>query len=203
MSVVIATVSALFSGDVGGLGISRFRFQRQDATPPTVTDCNTAGAAVRAFIQAYSLYWPNNLVIAVQPVVDLNLEDTGLVQGSLTMSAIPSVFTGSATGSYAGGTGARVDWLTNSLHGRRLIQGSTRLVPMSSQAFTASGGVTSGFVTASNAAAATYLASNGGGAIEYIVWHRPPAHTFAGGAVGLITGARTQSTASGLRSRRS
>jgi hypothetical protein len=201
--VTIATVSTLISGDAGGVGICRMRFQRVDATTPTVTDSNTAGAAVKAVWQSLQSYIPTDITVAVQPVVELNAHDSGLVQGSVTMSSIPSAFTGNSAVAYGAGLGVRGDWLTSSIHGRRLIQGSTRFVPLTNAGFTTAGLVSSAVTNALNSAMATYIAATGGGAIEYIVWHRPPKGTFSGGAVGLITGGRAQTTPTGLRSRRS
>lgn len=200
--VAIATVTTLISGDAGGIGICRMRFQRVDATTPLVADCNTAGDAVKAVWQSLQSYIPADITVAVQPVVELNDHSSGLVLANLTMSSPPSAFTGNSGAAYGAGLGVRGDWLTSSSHGRRLIQGSTRFVPITNAGFTTTGLVSSAVVNALNSAMATYIATTGGGTIEYIVWHRPPKGTFSGGAVGLITGGRAQSTPTGLRSRR-
>lgn len=194
-------VQVRFSGDVGGIGLSRFRFIRNDAGVTTVADCNAAGAAVRAFLGTLS-YWPTGLSVAVQAQVPMYDIGSALVQGYLTMTSIPSNIAGSSSGSYGAGLGLRVNWKTNTISGRRMLKGASYLVPVSSGAFSGNGGVNSVIANQMTGAATTYINAMTTANLVPVIWHRPLVGETSGGIVGVITSGITSLTPSGLRSRR-
>lgn len=201
-SGTVNEVSATIQGDIGGKGISRFRFIRNDAGVTTVADCNAAGAAVRQFLLACGLK-PSDVTWTVNPTVEMFDVGSALVQGALTMTTIPANVVGTDAGNYAAGIGVRVNWKTNTIVGRRMLKGCTFLVPMASSVFSASGAVGSGTLTSAGTAAGAYVGALQAANLVPVVWHRPAKGTTAGGQVGVIQAWNVSTTPAGLRSRRS
>jgi hypothetical protein len=195
-------VKVLVQGDIGGVGVSRWRFIRNDAGVTTVADCNAAGAAVKAFYSSAQNY-PSAITFAVQATVEMFDIGSGLVQGSLVMTTVPAVVPGGAGGAYAAGTGLRINWKTSQIVGRRLLRGATFLVPTGSTAFASNGAVATTYQATVQSAATAYVAAMQTANLVPVVWHRPPVHTTSGGVVGVITGGTVSGTPAGLRSRRS
>jgi hypothetical protein len=190
-------------GDIGGIGISRLRFQRSDAGPITAPDVNTAAAAVQKLFLAANAYIPSIINIVCMSTCDVYDAATGLVQGPITVGSLPATIVGEASGTYAAGVGARLNWKTATISGRRLLKGCTYYVPLAPAAFMTSGAVAAGVVTALDTAAAAYLSAMSTGNLVPVVWHRPKKGTQAGGLTGAITAYAASSTPAGLRSRRS
>jgi hypothetical protein len=200
--VNITHISMQVAGDVGGVGISRFWFQRADAADPTQSDCNSAAAAVRALLQSAVTYIAADTTYTCQTQCELQAHDTGAVSGLVTISSVPAVVTGGGGGNYAAGTGYRLNWKTLSVHNRRFIRGCNFITPIASGGWTSGGIAASAAVTAINTAIGTYLAAMSSAALDPIIWHRPPTGTFTGGAVGLIVTGAVSTTPASLRSRR-
>ena len=198
----VAEVSVKVTGDIGGAGISRFRFIRNDAGVITVADCNAAGAAVKGLYSTTTL-WPSGVVWAVQPAVEVFQIDNALVQGFLTMSTVPTPVTGTGGSVWAAGIGARINWKTATVSGRRLLKGSTYMVPLVSNAFGTSGAVAGTTVTSLSSAASAYFSAMTAAALTPVIWHRPLKGATTGGLIGPINAAVVNSTPAGLRSRRS
>lgn len=198
----VAEVDVLITGDVGGKGISRFRFETNTGAPPLPADCNSVGAALRAFYFSMAGWLPTVCSVAVQGLVNVYDETTGLVSSPVQMSTVPGPVSGGGAGNYAAGMGLRVNWKTNVIVGRRLIKGSTFMVPLVSSAFTANGSPASSVTATLASAAATYISSTTGANTVPVIWHRPPKGTHAGGAAGHVVGSVVGTTPAGLRSRR-
>ena len=199
---LVAEVSAIIQGDIGGQGISRFRFIRNDAGITTVADCNAAGAAVRQLILACGLK-PLDTTWTISPTVELYDAGSALVQGALTMSTVPAPVVGTDSQNYAAGIGIRINWKTSTIVGRRLLRGATFLVPMASGVFSASGAVGTGTLSAATTAAGAYVGAMTAANLVPVVWHRPPTGTTSGGVVGPIQAWVVPPRPAGLRSRRS
>lgn len=200
--VAIGAITVRQSGDIGGIGQSKFYFQRSDATTPTVGDCNAAAAAVHAIYSACHGDLSNSTTYTFLGVVDLVDHATAAPAGIVALSAVPADVAGSAGGSYPAGVGGRLNWHTGSVHGRRYIRGCTFFTPMPAALYTGTGELGSGVIGDFDTAAATYITSMAAANLDPIIWHRPPVHTFAGGAVGLITAGIMSPTPASLRSRR-
>jgi hypothetical protein len=137
------------------------------------------------------------------PLANVYDSSSGLVQGPLTVTSLPATVTGSASGSYGGGTGCRINWKTSTLNGRRLLRGATYFVPMGNNAYTGQGGISPVIAGNLTAAATTYLTAMTTALLYPVVWHRPPKKTFTGGVYGIVTAGVCSTTPAGLRSRRS
>lgn len=198
----VAEVAVHVTGDIGGSGISRYRFTRNDAGITTVADCNAAGAAIRALYNAVT-DWPTGVTWAVSPNVELFDVGSALVQGSLTMTTPPANVIGSGGTSWAAGIGARINWKTGTISGRRLLRGATFMIPLAPSAFGASGAIAGSKVTILQNAATAYIAAMNTANLQPVVWHRPLKGVTSGGTMGPVTASLVTSTPSGLRSRRS
>lgn len=198
----VAEVSVHVIGDIGGVGISRFRFIRNDAGVLTVADCNAAGAAVRSMYNS-SNNFPTGVQVQVQATVEQFDIGTGLVQPSLVMSSIPAAVVGSVAGNYGAGVGARINWKTATVVGRRMLRGATFMVPYGNTAFSGNGAVNGTAVGVVTSAAQAYIAAMATANLVPVIWHRPTAESPSGGVVGPVTGAACPTTPAGLRSRRS
>ena len=200
---VVAEVQVTLSGDIGGVGISRFRFATPSGAKPSPDQCSSAGTAVRQLYTSLSPYLAGDMTFHVEPLVPCYDEVSGLVQGDVAMTtSLPNV-TGEASGSYPAGVGARINWKTGTISGRRLLKGSTFVVPMGSVSYAANGQVANAVQGAVLTAAQAYLSMMSAEPLLPVIWHRPPKHTTTGGLVGAITGAAVPITPAGLRSRRS
>ena len=200
--VEIAHVDMTMLGDVGGAGISRFWFQRVDAATITVSDCNSAAAAMRAIWGAASTYLASDMTYTVRPEVDVVDHASGLVQNIVTLTSVPGPTTGAGSGNYAAGTGFRLNWRTLSVHNRRFIRGANFFTPVAAGGWTTGGIAASGAVSAMATAVNTYLAALTTAGLEAIIWHRPAKGTFTGGAVGLVVAGGISTTPASLRTRR-
>lgn len=199
----IAEIDWHVSGDIGGTGVSRFRFIRQNAGDITGADVNSAAAASRGVLASVSAYTPSGVTWSCQPQVNIYTVDTGLVVPPLVITSVPTNVSGAASGSWGAGVGGRLNWKTSTLAGRRLLKGATFLVPFAAAGFAAGGGVASAAQTAVNGAAATYLTALTTALLYPVIWHRPPKGTFAGGVAGIIVTGILSPVPAGLRSRRS
>lgn len=198
----VGEVKVHIQGDIGGAGISRWRFTRNDATFLTVADATAAGAAVRAFYNSSNSF-PTGVSAAVDPAVEFFDIVSALVQGTLTMSATPAPVVGSTGGNYGAGLGVRVNWKTNQTLGRRLMRGATFMIPYASAAFSSGGAVNSTVISNMIAAGNAYITAMLAANLTPVVWHRPAKGTTVGGLAGTINALAVSSTPSGLRSRRS
>jgi hypothetical protein len=201
--VELAQHSVQLSGDIGGLGVSKFHWQRIDATTPLVADCNAAGAALHGLYNSLTGLFPSAITWTFPADVPLFDVSSALVQGILTMSSVPAAVSGAGGLDYAAGTGARINWKTTSIHGRRFLRGATFMVPLVASAYNGTGAVAAASITTIQGAAATFLAAMATANLELIAWHRPLKGATTGGAAGLVAAAAVPSTPAGLRSRRS
>jgi len=199
----IGEIAWHLTGDIGGVGISRFRFVRQDAANIAGVDANAVAAASAALLTAVKAYIPANVIWSCSTQVNIYDVASGLVQGPIALSSPPANVASTSSGSYSGGAGARLNWKTSTLVGRRLIKGATFLVPVGVTGFAATGAVAPSLVTALNAAAATYLNAVTSATLYPVIWHRPKKGATVGGVTGIVFTGITSTTPAGLRSRRS
>jgi hypothetical protein len=188
-------------GDIGGTGISRFHFQRNDSTAVTPTDCNAVLAALKALYTAANQF-PTVLTVSFSPSVQLFDPGSGLIQGYVVASTPPTNLAGVGGSSFGAGLGARINWHTSQILGRRLMRGATYLVPLASGAYASNGGVLPSFQNTVTAACTTYLNALNTATLSAVVWHRPPKKTTSGGITALITAGVVSTVPAGLRSRR-
>jgi hypothetical protein len=199
----LAEISWNVSGDIGGLGVSRFWFVRQNAGNISGADVNAAAAASRKVINAAAGVIPTPVTWTCNGVSNVYEATSGLVQGPLPVSSLPASVTGSGGSNFAAGVGARVNWKTSTLQGRRLIRGCIFLAPLVGVAFGASGALQGSQVTAINAGVASYLTDMTTALLYPVVWHRPAKGATTGGTTGIVYAGVTSTVPASLRSRRS
>lgn len=199
---VVAVVAANVVGDIGGQGISRFHVKNTGGTTFSVTDCNAAGAAVRAWYNAMVAYIPSAIQWITQGQVTMIDEESAELQGYVQMGVTPAGVTGSGLGAYPAGNGLRVDWLTSTVRNRRLMRAGNFMVPLSSQGFTTGGQITAGAQIAQINANAALLASLTTASLALVAYHRPAKGTFVGGLAAPVTASKVPVTPASLRSRR-
>lgn len=199
----VAEVRALIAGDVGGQGISRFRFIRNDAGIITVADCNAAGAAVQGLYNGMKVWLPASITVTVQPLVELFDPGSALIQGGLTMTSVPGGVTGQASGGYSAGVGCRINWKTNQISGRRMLKGSTYMVPLGGNAYISNGSLNAGPVNQATTSGNAYIAAMTAANLVPVIWHRPHKGFTTGGLTGVVNALQVPTTPAGLRSRRS
>lgn len=184
-----------WSGFVGSPGLSTHYFA---ATLPDPT------ADLHTFYAAVATQLPTVVKIDIEQGGDVLDEVTGAVTSSWVGSASATI-QGAVAGNYSGPTGGLVEWLTNTVVGRRRVRGKTFLVPIGGTLYDADGSLQPGAVTAFKNAAAALVASASGAAMK--VWSRPRAATATvpgrPGSVAAVTGSKVPDLAVVLRSRRS
>jgi len=200
--VEITHTDVLLAGDIGGQGISRFWWQRQDATTPLVADCNAAASALHTMLGSLTNSVAVDVTYTVQSDFELLDHATGAVQAILQATSIPSPITGGGSGNYAAGVGGRLNWKTGSVHNRRFIRGANFITPYAASAYDTTGQVSASTQSSGLTAILAYLTAMNSAGLEAIIWHRPPTGTFSGGAVGLISAGAISPVPGSVRSRR-
>lgn len=191
------------SGDIGGLGISRFRFVTQTSGTIVQTDANAVAAAVRLFLNPLASNIPSTVTWTCDPVCKVYDHITGLVLPPVPITTVPAPVVGSSSAAHGAGLGLRVNWKTDTVSGRRLIKGATFVVPLASGAYQSDGSIFGTVITTANNAAAAYLAAVTTANCNPVIWHRPPKGATSGGLTGVTFAGQGSTTPAGLRSRRS
>jgi len=161
--------------------------------------------ALRAFFSAFALLIPTGVTIAVPAAGDQINDTTGQITGIWTGPAQSPINCSGGTSSYAGGSGAVVEWLSSAIVNGRRPLGKTFLVPLYSGQFDGNGSLSSACITALQNAANTLISAYAG---EMKVFSRPfvpPAGSSEPPRVGVastIVAARIPDLAAVLRSRR-
>jgi hypothetical protein len=198
----IAVLAANVSGDIGGTGISRIHVVKGTGDPPSATDCSTAAAAWRTMWFTLAGFIPTDTQWTWNSSATvIDSASAGLV-GFVALSSVPLPVTGSNAGAYAAGNGARIDWRTATVNGRRQMRAANFLVPLGSTGFDATGRVSSGFATNASNAGQTFLASLSSAGMNLVSYHRPAKGATVGGTFGPVTSLLIPSTPATLRSRR-
>lgn len=200
--VQIGSISWQVNGDIGQQGVSRFRFMRQDAAAITVADCNAAAAASQFIPGEASTWTPSDVTWSCNPEVEIYDMASGLVQPPLVIGVVPTAIPGAMAGNYAGGNGARINWRTMTIKGRRFIRGATYVVPLAGTAFSGNGSLSSGFVTGMTGSANTMLTHFAAAALDFVVWSRPLKGATVGGVAGIVITGTVPTRPATLRSRR-
>jgi hypothetical protein len=190
------------TGDVGGTGVARFRFIRQDSGNIQGSDAHAAAVAAQNVLGAATQWTPLSVRWDCSPQCNVYDIASGLVQGPLSITSLPAAVVGAGSGTYASGTGARLNWRTSTIVGRRLIRGATFLAPLTGAAFTTGGSVAAATQTQINTGPANYLTAMAAAALEAVVWHRPLKGLTSGGVVGVTFSGLCSAVPSSLRSRR-
>ena len=198
----IAVIAANIQGDTGGQGISRIHVKHKDGSAIDAAACNSAAAAMRAMWFATATDMPSTTSWIWQSQVNVLDEASGGLLRYMTVAPLPLAVTGQDASKYAAGTGVRIDWLTSTISGRRMMRAANFFVPLTSAAFTTQGQVSTAIQTAVLSAAATFLTALDTANLGLVAYGRPKKGTQSGGHAGFVTSYRVPVTAASLRSRR-
>jgi hypothetical protein len=163
-----------------------------------VADANTAAANMRAFLNVLPAYGPTGASITFDSTVGL-YGDFGDQTGEITLSVVPAAVALTGSGTYAGGAGAVVNWVTGTFHAGRKVRGRTFLVPLVGNAFQSDGTLGPTFQAALQAAATTLATSS---PTPVIFSKKGPAGGTSTTVTAIVSGATVPDRTAILRSRR-
>lgn len=192
--MAIFRVTAEWSGFNGAPGYSVFHFS---ASEPTVPNAQAAAEAVQAFMLEARSLMPNVVSIRVSSTVDILDETNGVLQASLSITALPTL-TGMVAGAYSAPSGAVVHWLTMDTRNGRRVRGRTFLVPLASASYDGQGTLVPTTLDRLNTAATALRTATP--VLE--IWGRPSAPGATDGGAYQVTGSSVPDMAAILRSRR-
>lgn len=199
----VAHIKWDLTGDIGGTGMTGFFFTKQNSADIDAAAVAAAAAATYSLVHAIAAQAAGDVSWRCDPQVDVYDISTGGVQPPWVITSLPSLNPGQGSGAYPAGTGARINWKTSTIRGRRLMRGCTYAVPLSGASYTSTGSVGATCTAALTTAAMAYLTAMAQGNLEPVIWHRPAKGTFSGGMVGIISAGVCSSVPASLRTRRS
>lgn len=187
MANIARTRVALSGSAVVGAGVSTWYWD------PAVTGIVDA---IGDFYDAIKSSFPDKLTITIPNTGDI-LDDTdGSLTGTWTEGSV-RVITGTDTGNFVLGTGARLVLSTSGINGGRRVRGAIFLVPLGVAVFNEDDALLTTFVNGVNAAAATMMTA----VDDNLRVFSPPAGIRPGKS-STVTGAAVKDAVSWLRSRR-
>lgn len=192
--MAINRVVARWQGFPGGPGYSNFFFTEL----PSSEGVLAARQAVGDFFDGFSSLLPSGVEIVVENEVAVIDELTGQTLDYAPTTAVVDSVVGSASGGYAGASGAVVNWNTAGVRGGRRVRGRTFLVPLAQLAFDSSGTLSTSGLNLIRSAAADLVGTGFDSGLG--VWARPT--NGAGGEFHEVIGATVPDLAAVLRSRR-
>jgi len=192
------------SGDIGGIGLTRYWFENAGHTQASASDCNSAGAAISAFYSTLRANFPSNILWSPGEGVSSYDVASAAIVGVQGYTSVPAGHYGLSSDPYAAGVGARINLHTGVVVGRRLLRGANMFVPMGSDSFiTGTGNVSPTSVGNIVAAYVTLLAAFTSASLSLVVWHRPPKTAPGTGVAYSVSEVSIGTAPAGLRSRRS
>lgn len=191
---------AFWSIPNAGPSVSTFHLENDGAS-----NLQAAADAIRVFFNNRAALLPNEVTVTFDSTVDVLDPSTGTLVGSQPVTS-PALVTGSGTGTWAAGSGVRLDWLTDGFLAGRRVKGRTFLVPAVGGAFGTDGRVLQTQVAATNGSAGTLISALAANSTALGIWARP----FDGsseappraGSFHVVTGASASSLAATLRGRK-
>ena len=203
MDTNVSIVRTHWAGTSGGPGISQFAFVGDELFGDWGGGyAQTAVNAVRTFWNANPNYIPNEILLTVDPVVDVYEIVTGQLVHSYQAATAPASVAGTSASAYMMAAGFKVNFRTSTIANGRRVRGAVFVVPCASDTFGATGLVQStpatAWVTAANAMKTTMKAAN----IDHAVWSRPTTKTSNDGGASVVTGYDVPVKGAVLRGRR-
>lgn len=153
-------------GPVGGDGFTNLFY---DATSATGTDALAAVTKSRLLFNGVAALIPSAYTLTPHTDVRVLSDIDGTLIDIFTVTGIAAV-PGGGGGVFSAPSGGGVDWLTNTVHGTRRMQGRTFIVPLFGSAYDSDGSILNAYVT-TIATAAEDMRSAAGPAFG--VWGRP------------------------------
>lgn len=140
--------------------------------------------------------FPNGVQWTLENTGDLIDVETGAITGTWTDGST-TVLTGSLSGSYAAGVGARIRWATNGISNKRRVRGSTFLVPLGTTCYATDGSIEAPALLSLQNASGSLLANSDG---NMRIYTRPVGGI--GGRAHTVVGSTVPDKVSWLRTRR-
>ncbi len=173
MSTYTGIIRSEWSGTSGGPGLTQIAVETGDILIINAGQTQTLVNAMRTFWDSIKAYLPDEVVISVNPTIDLYNTASGQLVGSSTAASSPAGVAGTATGVYAGGAGMRINWATGVIRNGRRVRGSTYIVPAASTVYTNNGTVSSSVRTPVGVSATTLISALEGAGFPMQVFSRP------------------------------
>lgn len=201
---LILRVKANWTGFAGAPGYTVLHFRdfgtgEGGGTEVDATQAQQATTKVRTWFNSMAAFFPDDVTITMDPVVDAIEDTTGVLQDSFGVTP-GALVKGTSTTSYAAPIGAVVNWRTSSIRNGRRIRGRSFLVPLISSAFDTTGRLSAASVNDLAAAAATLADS--GTTPDLGVYARPSAPGAADGQWAVVTSSNVPALGAVLTSRR-
>lgn len=152
--------------------------------------------AIGDFYDAIKSAFPDKLTITIPNTGDILTAETGELEGTWTEGDV-RVITGTDTGNFVLGTGARLVLRTSGINAGRRVRGSVFLVPLGVSVFNEDDALANTFVAGANAAAATMITAAAGALRVF-----SPPKGIRPGKQSEVTSASVPDAVSWLRSRR-
>lgn len=191
------------SGDVGGVGVSRFWVENAAHTLLSSGECDTAGAAISGFFDTLRPYFPSSITWSPESPIEGYDVATAIPVGITGYGSVPAAKTGSDGSHYGAGLGARINLATGIVVGRRFLRGALMFVPLGSASYNAADGsvslATQAAIQGAYAAMDATLVAAG---LQFQVWHRPKPIGSGTGVAYSVSQVSVSKTPAGLRSRR-
>lgn len=204
MAVVVAIVRTTWTGTSGGPGLTQLAME--GIADPHSWDPTTAQAAVnavRAFWDGCKAWLPDDIVLTVQPIVDIYNIQTAELVGSHSAATPPANVLGTSATSFAMASGLKANLNTSTIRNGRRVRGSIFLVPAASAAFTNDGLSQSTARTSINTAGSTLMGALVTSGAQLVVWSRPQdTPTPRDGATAPVTSIEVSTKGAILRGRR-
>lgn len=161
------------------------------------TDILSLLPALSTLMNAIKFSLPTDVTITFPAAGDELDSATGALVGTWSATAQTPV-TGTGSGTYSAPVGWAVNWKTNTVVGRRRLQGRTFFVPAAGSMQGAQGQVNPSDLAALDSAVSTFVTSAISAGMQ--IWHRPKHGT--GGQVAILATGAVQRKMVVLRSRR-
>lgn len=155
-------------------------------------------ADLQTFFQAVKSALPDDVQVTVPNTGDIVSDTNGVLTGVWTDSG-GSTTNGTDTGTFAKGSGVRIQWVTAGIRGDRRVIGSTFLVPCAGSVFNTGGIVASGALGVLQTAASALVSAV---SPDMVVFGKPHSKAAADGESNPVLAAIVRSSPTQLRSRR-
>jgi hypothetical protein len=170
--VSVGVIRTTWAGLSGGPGLTQLFFQDATGAQISSSQATTCTGAVRLFWDAMKAHLPDDLVLTVQPGVDIYEIASGELIAAVTATTSPPAVAGTATGGYAAAAGMKVNLVTNVIATGRRVRGAIYAVPAAASVYTASGQIGSTQRTAIDSAGNTLLTSFASAGCNLVVYSR-------------------------------
>lgn len=199
----LGIVRTTWAGTSGGPGLTQLAFREATSNADlTNAECQAAVNAVRAFWNGIFGLIANEVMLTVQPVVDIYDLITGDLVGSETVPSPPGNVAGGDTGNYSMASGMKLNLNTGVIRNGRRVRGAIYIVPAGASAYGNNGMIAGAAKTSVNSAAATMKSAFTTAGIELLVWSRPSSTTAGDGDVAEVSVMDCNEKSAILRGRR-